>query len=168
MPRRNLIFYPDRFYHIYNIGFEKQNIFLEANDYEKFYSKLLQKQKEFEESGISLEAWNLLPDHFHILIIQRNTNQEDNITKFMQQLQCGYGKWFANKYKKKGQIFDGRFEAVEVGSEEQLQNITNYIEQNTEKHLGIPYQNRKRKSNNQTEANITVDEENIKDIIIEN
>jgi hypothetical protein len=86
-----------------------------------------------------------MPNHFHILLIQRKW-EENLISKFMHRLQNSYWKYYSIKYKTRGQVFDSRFKAKAVDSEDYIWAIVNYIQKNSEHHFGIPYTQRNRRS----------------------
>ena len=146
MPKRNFVFLNNVYYHIYNKGFNWKTLFLTESDFEKFYDKMLSLQEEYKEKyQIEIKARCLMPNHFHILIIQKK-DEENLITKFMQRLQNSYGKYYSIKYWTKWQVFDTRFKAKAIDDEEYLWAVVNYIQRNSEHHFWIPYKQRHRRS----------------------
>lgn len=65
MPRLRRLTAPNCFHHIYNRGLNKQRIFIQASDYQKFLIKLESLIKEYD---FILYCYVLLPNHFHILL----------------------------------------------------------------------------------------------------
>jgi putative transposase len=98
------------YYHIYNRGVEKRDIFLDEQDYKVFLGYLkfyllssLQGQalkakntppsrqlKNYSDQ-IELMAYCLMPNHFHLLIKQ---NTDRGIAEFMQSLILKYVMYF--------------------------------------------------------------------------
>ncbi len=138
------------YYHIYNRGVEKRNIFLDEQDYKVFlgYMKVyleessLQGQalKELDGHGVSpshilknyhdqveLLAYCLMPNHFHFLIRQ---STDRGIAEFMQSLILKYVLYFNKKYKRVGSLFQGRYKTVLITNEDQFTYITKYIHRN--------------------------------------
>ena len=144
------------FYHIYNRGVEKRLIFQDEQDcavflgYLKEYllpkdenslrksladSTLSPKQKDKIlkllrlnnfSSTITLIAYCLMPNHFHLLVKQ---SEADSIDKFMQSLCTRYTMYFNRKYKRVGSLFQSVYKAVIVVSDKQLLYLTKYIHQ---------------------------------------
>lgn len=152
MPAKNSIkeYEPNGFYHIYNRGVEKRAIFVDVDDYKKFLSYLklyldkpnLQGLTLKDETGhtispsrklcnfneeIELEAYCLMPNHFHFLIHQ---HEERSIARFMQALITKYSMYFNKKYKRVGGLFQGRYKTVRIIGEEQYTYVSKYIHRN--------------------------------------
>lgn len=156
---------PETYYHLYNRGVAKGNIFLDPYDYSTFLSYLktyllpkdvlglsavlhdpksgykekyeadkLLLLKNFNEE-IELLAYALMPNHFHLLIWQKEANSIDN---FMNALGTRYSSFFNRKYHRVGTIFQGVYKAVLVESEEQLLHLSRYIHLNPPKKSALP------------------------------
>jgi putative transposase len=138
------------YYHIYNRGIERREIFLDEQDYSvflgyvKFYldKPILQGLALKDLSGktippsrvsknysseISLLAYCLMPNHFHFLIRQ---SSDRGIAEFMQSLVLKYVLYFNKKYKRVGSLFQSRYKTVLIKNEEQFAYITKYIHRN--------------------------------------
>ncbi|MBP9670107.1 transposase [Candidatus Woesebacteria bacterium] len=152
MPAKNSVkeYEENGFYHIYNRGVEKRDVFLDDDDYKKFLSYLkvyldkpnLQGLTLKAEDGktippsrvlrnfngeIDLQAYCLMPNHFHFLIHQHD---ERSIASFMQALITKYSMYFNKKYKRVGGLFQGRYKTVRIVSEEQYTYVSKYIHRN--------------------------------------
>lgn len=152
MPAKNIIkeYEPGGFYHIYNRGVEKRQIFLDEGDYKKFIAFLkfylvepnLQGRTLKDENyktvspsrtannfmnEIKLQAYCLMPNHFHLLIKQNN---ERSIVGFMQSLITKYVIYFNKKYQRVGGLFQGKYKTVRITSEEQYTYLSKYIHRN--------------------------------------
>lgn len=141
-------FITGEYYHIYNRGIDKRIIFKTEIDYERFMmllylansndsfrlDDLLNKQdKTFSEilvldTGeplISIGAWCLMTNHFHLLIRQE---VDGGITKFMRKLGVGYSMFFNIKYQRKGALFGGLFKSKLIGVDDSyLRHLFGYI-----------------------------------------
>lgn len=156
MPARNSIkqYLENGYYHIYNRGVEKRNIFLDSQDYgvflsylkeyltpkDKFelYKKLSDTNTTWSEKDkyikllnmnnffdeISLLCYCLMSNHFHFLIKQVNAN---SIDKFMNSIGTRYTMYFNKKYKRVGRLYQDVYKAVLVSSDEQLLHLSHYI-----------------------------------------
>lgn len=150
-------FVQDGFYHIYNRGVEKRKIFMDKQDYLVLLSYmkayLLPKDTKSLQAIIAdpkinwgekdkaikllrmnnfynmldLLAYCLMPNHFHLLIKQKEARVIDN---FMNSLFTRYSMYFNRKYKRVGKLFQGVYKAVIVGSDEQLWYLSRYIHRN--------------------------------------
>lgn len=145
------------YYHIYNRGVEKRLIFQDEQDYNVFLSYLrtylipkdidllkqqlsdpslswkekdriydLLKMNNFADE-ITLLAYCLMPNHFHILVKQKSAN---SIDKFMNSLGIRYTIYFNRKYERVGPLYQDVYKANMVFTDEQLLNVTHYIHKN--------------------------------------
>jgi len=156
MPAKNSIkeYLENGFYHIYNRGVEKRQIFLDDQDYSVFLSYLKEyllpknadelyniisdpgsswREKDKANKSlrmnnffgkITLLAYCLMPNHFHFLIKQREANTIDS---FMNSLATRYTLYFNQKYKRVGSLYQGVYKAVIVNSDEQLLSLSRYL-----------------------------------------
>ncbi len=124
MPYRRINFYQDGYYHVYNRGNRKKDIFIDNGDY--FY--FLKVLKEYRvKHHIRVVAYCLMPNHFHFLLQQKS---DTSVSEFMRYLCRDYAQFFNYKYKVEGRLFQGPFKAREVGTEEYLLLLTRYIHLN--------------------------------------
>lgn len=123
MPRSPRLHAPNLLYHVFARGNNRESIFFEDSDYQRFLSNL-------EKFRISLEytiyAYCLLPNHFHILI-QVN---KINLSKIMQILMTAYTMFINRKYGRVGHVFQGRFQSIIVEKETYLLQVQRYIHLN--------------------------------------
>ncbi len=112
------------FYHIYNRGNRKQQIFLSDRDYERFLDKTLEYKKKY---GITIVAFCLMPNHFHFLVKQVSNSL---ISKFFSDLCNSYARHFNTKYETVGSLYQGRFKSKLVDRDEYLVHVSRYIHLN--------------------------------------
>lgn len=151
MPSRNIIkeFAEDQYYHLYNRGVEKRDIFIDDQDYVVFLGLLKKyltgenKQQathrhKFDNlSGkVSLLAYCLMPNHFHLLLYQ---TKDDAITKLMRRVMTGYVMYFNHRYGRVGTLFQGRYKASQINADAYLHHISRYIHMNAENYNAWPY-----------------------------
>jgi len=130
-------FAPGEFFHIYNRGNNKQDIFLGDSDYEFFLLRLKQNlyPDKFDEltiqplppNSFSLISYCLMPNHFHLLIRQ---NSEIQTSKLMLKLCSSYSKVFNKKHERVGHLFQDQFKQILIDRAEYLKWIVAYICQN--------------------------------------
>lgn len=153
---RRVQFAPNCIYHIYNRGVEKRDIFLQDADRWRFLQALLlfnqEKSpfnllwkleqehkgrmnfrilKEFLERNseqksplVRIMADCLMPNHYHLILEEL---MRGGVTKFMHKLGTGYTMYFNKKYDRVGGLFQGTFKAVQVDTDEYLQNLLVYV-----------------------------------------
>lgn len=152
MPSRNIIkqYVEGGYYHIYNRGVEKRDIFMDEQDcaiflyYLKLYLLPIDELKQLNFPGlrvlrfirlnlsqeVDLLAFALMPNHVHLLIKQKTV---DGIVKFMKRLATGYVMYFNRKYKRVGSLFQNRYKAVLIERDSYLLHLSRYIHLNPTK-----------------------------------
>ena len=111
------------YYHIINRGVDKMNIFKHPDDYEYFEELMCFYMKSY---GITLHNYCLMSNHYHLLI----EISQENLSKFMRQLNMNYAIYFNKKYKRVGHLWQGRFKSWYVTDDAYLYTLMLYIEQN--------------------------------------
>ena len=142
---RKVIFAPDEYYHIYNRGVDKREIFTDAQDYfwflsglEEFNDKKLTgslgtriKNRSLASKNkkplVEIIAYCLNPNHYHLILKEK---REKGITEFMHRLGTSYTKFFNQKHERSGSLFQGSYKAVHIDSNEYLLYLSAYINHN--------------------------------------
>lgn len=148
---RKAPFVQDEYYHLYNRGVDKRNIFSSSADYKRFLmllflsnstediriSNLLKghayEEVFFLERGaplIAIGAFCLMPNHFHILATPL---VKDGISRFMLKLQTGYSMYFNIRYERSGSLFQGPFKSEHARNDRYLKYLFSYIHLNPAK-----------------------------------
>ena len=156
MSNRKTPLVDNEYYHIYNRGNSKQKIFLDKDDYDYFikclyccntYKKFtfredLIKQNVYafdydrEETIVSIGAWVLMPNHFHLFIITSHKPdlwrkiEKNRISEFMRKVSTAYAKYFNAKYNRTGGLFEGKFKSKHVKNDNQAKYLFSYIHLN--------------------------------------
>lgn len=150
MASRSIDFVDNEYYHIYNRGVDKRDIFLDRKDIFRFLRCLQVLNSEeltgslfeysFQEKHqlgrpasklVEIVCVCLNPNHYHLLVKQVS---ENGISKFMHRLGTAYSKYFNEKYKRSGALFQGRFKAKHVDDNNYLLHLSAYINLNFEAH----------------------------------
>ena len=124
MPARTVTFARGYCYHVYNRGSEKRTIFQSHRDYTKFLARTKENAKKY---AIDILAYCLMPNHFHFLMQQTS---DASLASCMNALQLGHARFFNTKYDRVGPLFQGRFKAKIVESDEYLLQLSAYIHRN--------------------------------------
>jgi REP element-mobilizing transposase RayT len=123
MARPLRIEYPDSFFHITARGNNKQKIFLSDEDRYFFLKQLQYLHERFQ---ITIHAYCLMPNHFHLEI----TPPSKILSRAMQWLNLTYATYFNRRHRKVGHLFQGRFSSVIVETDTHLSRLTKYIHLN--------------------------------------
>lgn len=142
---RKFVFSIGEFYHIYNRGTEKRNIFVDLNDYQRFIKLLFFSNGtkpiilrdipqgrplggiNKSEALVAIGAYCLMPNHFHLLVKETS---EGGVTKFMSKLSTAYSMFFNKKNNRTGSLFEGKFKASHVDNDNYLKYLFSYIHLN--------------------------------------
>jgi len=110
-------------YHIIIRGINKQNIFEDDEDYEKFL-QVVQQYKD--KSFYQIYAYCLMGNHVHLLL---KIGQEP-LAQIMRRICGSYVYWYNCKYKRIGNLFQDRFKSEPVENDEYFLTVLRYIHQN--------------------------------------
>lgn len=144
---RNTILAPGEYYHIYNRGVDKREIYLSSHDYERFrtllyicnskvpirlprdYGRRLPEVFKIKRADqlVDICAYCLMPNHFHILIKERI---DGGISNFMQKITTAYTMYFNAINQRSGALFQGTFKAKLADTDEYLKYLIAYIHLN--------------------------------------
>ncbi len=141
-------------YHVLSRGIEKRKIFLDKKDYLRFIHDLYEFNDEnmVENSTVvfsrqckdiqhpyigrkterrnrrkllvDLLAFTLMPNHYHLFI---STKNRESLTLFMRKLNGGYARYFNERNKRKGPLFESRFKSVLIKNSAHFIHIPYYI-----------------------------------------
>lgn len=150
MPNKNIvkIYDVDNYYHVYNRGIEKRQIFLDDQDYAVFinllkrhldskpYTGSLGREYAWLSGQVEVVAFCLMPNHFHLLLFQ---NELNGVTRLMRAICSSYVTYFNEKYGRVGTLFQGKFKAKKAKNDEYLLHLTRYIHRNPNNFLNYEW-----------------------------
>ena len=116
----------DCFYHIYNRGNNGDDIFKHDENYQYF----LQLLDKYLITGISVFAYCLLKNHYHLLI----RIEEEHVTQRLSNLFNAYAKAFNKATARTGSLFEKHFKRIKLHDEAYLRNLIIYIHANPQHH----------------------------------
>ncbi|MFB3918713.1 MAG: transposase [Candidatus Velamenicoccus archaeovorus] len=147
---RTTKFIVGEYYHIYNRGTDKRDVFLDCSDYRRFLislselnqkgevlnlcrRSLMEARLQSKETGLSqlvdITCFCLMPNHFHLILQQL---AEGGVPVFMHKLGTSYTKYFNKKYDRSGVLFQGAYKAKRIENETYLLHLSRYIHLNPE------------------------------------
>src|SRR3989344_7268388 len=119
------IFYTEavELYHLLNRGVEKREVALDDSDRLRFVHDLFvfndsnhvdpnHRLRDFymasaaREPLVDIHAFCLMGNHYHLLVSER---EDGGISTFMRKLNMGYAKYFNEKYRRSGLLWQGRY-----------------------------------------------------------
>lgn len=139
------------FYHVYNRGVDKRNIFADSYDLHRFFQSMDEfnvaepigsiyeasfldptvTSKRKRKRLVKIIAYCLNPNHHHFILQQV---RENGVSEFMKRLAGGYTWYFNNKHKRSGSLFQGTFKAKHINSNEYLLHLSAYVNLNHRVH----------------------------------
>ncbi len=142
------------YYHIFNRAINKQVIFHDSSDWDRFLflivyfqlpedyknisriyrkfvinvqSQALHIDKSIQKRQVEVVSFCIMPNHFHLILKEI---EEGGITKYMHRILTSYAKYYNAKYEKTGHLFQGPFKSVHVSNNNQLLYLSAYIHKN--------------------------------------
>lgn len=160
MTNTNTLFAIGENYHVFNRGVDKREIFSDKYDVYRFIQSLkefnriesgndifyvnknrnIYKSKESKNTVMSskksdrlvaIVCYCLNPNHFHLVLEEL---VDGGVSKFTQRLSGGYSSYYNNKNDRSGALFQGKFKAIHIESNEQLLNTSAYVNLNNKVH----------------------------------
>lgn len=143
---RKLNFGIGEYYHIYNRGVDKRDIFLDDRDIERFKHCMevlnavtpIGSLRDLPRDLVSGEAplvdfiaHHLLPNHYHFILRQR---VKDGIPRFMHRIGVAHTMYFNERYKREGALFQGTYKAKHIDSNHYLLHASVYVNLNDRIH----------------------------------
>ena len=112
--------------HIIVRGINRENLFYDEEDHERFSSALERYQRE---SGAEIPAWCQMSNHVHLLMYVENGGHAQVIKKLL----ISYAAYYNRKYDRVGPVFQDRFRSEAIHDERYLLAVARYIYQNPQK-----------------------------------
>lgn len=153
---RKIVFANGEYYHIYNRGVDKREVFLDIQDYNRFLiamhllnderdglmigwrdykkgnpeaqlSEFLKLSFKERKPLVSFVAYCLNPNHYHFILEQV---ADRGIERFMHKIGTSFTKYFNTKNKRSGALFQGRFKSACIDSNDHLLYLSAYVNKN--------------------------------------
>lgn len=145
---------PEKFYHIWNRGNNRENLFYSSRNYEYF----IRMYADYLDPVAETYAFCLLPNHFHLLIRTKSvvvspagetaktnktnpvettktkTTKSNPVSLAFQRFFTAYSQAINVQERRTGSLFQKPFKRLEVTTTRQLANLVHYIHTNPQKH----------------------------------
>lgn len=151
---RKLRFINGEYFHIFNRGVDKRDIFMNQDDLSRFFQSMsefntlvpigsiyaasfhknnqpLRNLVSKSEELVDFICYCLCQNHYHFILKQLT---DRGIEKFMHRLGLGYTNYFNKKYKRSGSLFQGTFKANHINSNKYLLYASSYVNLNYKVH----------------------------------
>jgi putative transposase len=122
MARQPRLILPKQAHHILQRGNDRQRIFREPEDYQRFLAWLGEAARFYK---VAIHAYALLPTQLQLLATPEN---EEGLAAMMQKLGRFYVPWYNAKYERAGGLFEGRFRTAVVEPDRHLLMCSRFIE----------------------------------------
>jgi REP element-mobilizing transposase RayT len=123
MARQLRVEFENAFYHVTSRGNQRDKIFYDAADRERFL-EILSRTKE--RYGFLLHAYALMDNHYHLLM----ETPKANLSQIMQNINTSYTVYVNRKYQRSGHLLQGRFKGIIVDKDRYLIALSRYIHLN--------------------------------------
>jgi putative transposase len=129
------IFESGQYYHIYNRGNNKENIFIEDKNYKYF----LEKMKKYLLPIADVYAYCLLKNHFHVVLRIKDKDElpeklKEKVHLPFSNLFNSYAKSINTSYNRSGSLFQEHLQRNRIENEEYLKQLIVYVHLNPVKH----------------------------------
>jgi putative transposase len=122
MARLPRLVVPHQPHHLIQQGNDRQLIFREPEDYQRFLGWLRDSAKEYK---VAIHAYVLLPDSLQLLATPAD---QHGLAQAMQRVGRYYVPWFNAKYGRSGSLFQGRFKTSVIEAAPYFIQCSQYIE----------------------------------------
>ena len=123
MGRPPRAFEPGGIYHLTAHGVDDRPVFRDDVDRQSFVIRLL---RVIDREGWEVYAACLMDTHYHLVLDPTRGRVSDG----MRVLNGAHSRAFNARYKRRGALFESRFESTEVRDEEHLEAAIAYVEHN--------------------------------------
>ena len=135
----------EMYYHVYNRGVDRREIFLSDEDRRRFLracvllndDEVMSQRYPLQKDGhhpfsaqkplVSIISYVLMDNHIHFVLKQL---REDGIARFMQRIGTSYTKYFNLRHGRTGSLFESTYKAVFVESSDHFLHLTRYVHLN--------------------------------------
>src|SRR5208283_5659512 len=126
MPRTARIAPKENVYHVLTRGNNRQNIFKDDSDFEK-YGDLLNRYKE--RYSFKLYHYVLMTNHVHLVLEVMDNG--GSLSEIMKGINLSYAQHYKRKYKHTGHFWQDRYKSIMISKDDYLLACGSYVELNT-------------------------------------
>ncbi len=125
MSRIARIIIPGWPYHVVHRGNNKQPIFLDEEDKQRYIRLVRIYKKKWD---CKILGYSLMPNHVHLLIIP---SENPSLAKAMQGISLCFTQEFNRKYKRTGRLWEARYFSSVIDKDHYLWAVVHYVDWNS-------------------------------------
>lgn len=125
MPRAARIAPKEHIYHILTRGNNRQDIFKEEKDYQRYIEVLKRYKEKFQ---FKLYHYALMRNHIHLVL--ETTERGGNLSEIMKGINLSYAQYFKGKYRHTGHFWQDRYKSIIISKDNYLLACGSYVELN--------------------------------------
>jgi putative transposase len=111
-------------YHALNRGNRREVVFHKPADYDAFVKAMADATHHWP---VDLLGFCLMPNHFHLVI---RTHADGDLGRWMRSLLVAHAQRYHRHYHTTGHVWQGRYKAFPVQSDDHLVTVLRYVERN--------------------------------------
>lgn len=117
---------PEKYYHVYNRGINRESIFKEPKNYQYF----LDRYYHYLNGSVNTLCYCLMPTHFHLFIRVKPDVKNEQVIKSFKNFFISCAKSINKSYHRTGSLFQSKFKKKEVDSDSYFSTIIAYLNLN--------------------------------------
>lgn len=125
MPRTARLAPQENTYHILTRGNNRQVIFKDEDDYERYIAILKQYKEKYR---FSLYHYILMSNHVHLVV--ETTARGGSLAEIMKGINLSYAQYYKKKYRHVGHFWQDRYKSIIISNDEYLLACGSYVELN--------------------------------------
>src|SRR4030042_771285 len=125
MPRTARIAPNEYVYHILTRGNNRQNVFKDKKDYEK-YLGILKRYKE--KYKFKLYHYVLMTNHVHLVL--ETAQKGGNLSEIMKGINLSYAQYYKKRYRHIGHFWQDRYKSIIISKDNYLLACGSYVDLN--------------------------------------
>lgn len=126
MPRTARIAPKENVYHILTRGNNRQDVFKDEKDYQK-YIEVLKKYKE--KFKFKIYHYVLMRNHIHLVL--ETTERGGSMAEIMKGINLSYAQFFKGRYRHIGHFWQDRYKSILISKDDYLLACGSYVELNS-------------------------------------
>lgn len=125
MPRTARIAPKENVYHILTRGNNRQDVFKDEKDYQKYIEVLKRYKEKFK---FKLYHYVLMRNHIHLVL--ETTEKGGSLAEIMKGINLSYAQYFKGRYRHIGHFWQDRYKSIIISKDDYLLACGSYVELN--------------------------------------
>lgn len=125
MPRTARIAPKENVYHILTRGNNRQDVFKDEKDYQKYMEVIKRYKEKFK---FKLYHYVLMRNHIHLVL--ETTERGGSLAEIMKGINLAYAQYYKGKYKHIGHFWQDRYKSIIISKDDYLLACGSYVELN--------------------------------------